>query len=52
MAALYNAHGYRSVFYFIAGTWLVGAVVLSVFGPRTRRARLTAPDRERDSVPG
>ncbi|MEU6455401.1 MFS transporter [Streptomyces sp. NPDC047065] len=52
VAALYNSHGYRSVFYFIAGTWLVGAVVLSVFGPRTRRARLTAPDRERDSVPG
>jgi hypothetical protein len=23
---------------FIAGTWLFGAIVLAVFGPRTRRA--------------
>ncbi|MDQ7805452.1 MFS transporter [Amycolatopsis sp. A133] len=40
VAGLYNGSGYRSVFYFIAGTWLVGAVVLAVFGPRTRQARL------------
>ncbi|MBU6529644.1 MFS transporter [Streptomyces mayonensis] len=40
VAALYNSHGYRSVFYFIAGTWMVGAVALAVFGPRTRQARL------------
>ncbi|WP_328451909.1 MULTISPECIES: MFS transporter [unclassified Amycolatopsis] len=36
VAALYNGSGYQSVFLFIAGTWLVGAVVLAVFGPRTR----------------
>ncbi|MFB9684989.1 MFS transporter [Amycolatopsis plumensis] len=40
VAGLYNGSGYRSVFFFIAGTWLVGAVVLAVFGPRTRQARL------------
>lgn len=36
VAALYNNSGYQSVFIFIAGTWMVGAVVLAVFGPRTR----------------
>ncbi|NBH09989.1 MFS transporter [Amycolatopsis sp. SID8362] len=40
VASLYNGSGYQSVFFFIAGTWLVGAVVLALFGPRTRRARL------------
>ncbi|GLY39801.1 putative metabolite transport protein YyaJ [Amycolatopsis sp. NBRC 101858] len=40
VAALYNGSGYQSVFLFIAGTWLVGAVVLAIFGPRTRQARL------------
>ncbi|MGW5720046.1 MFS transporter [Amycolatopsis sp. NPDC003865] len=40
VAALYNGSGYQSVFLFIAGTWLVGAVVLAVFGPKTRAARL------------
>lgn len=46
VAALYNGSGYQSVFFFIAGTWLVGALVLAVFGPRTRAARLarTAPE--------
>ncbi len=46
VAGLYNGSGYRSVFFFIAGTWLVGALVLAAFGPRTRQARLggvTAP---------
>ncbi|MDX3224959.1 MFS transporter [Streptomyces sp. ME19-01-6] len=38
VAALYDSHGYRSVFYFIAGTWMVGAIALAVFGPRTRRS--------------
>ncbi|WP_037576997.1 MFS transporter [Phaeacidiphilus oryzae] len=36
IAALYTWQGYRSVFIFIAATWLVGAIVLAVFGPRTR----------------
>ncbi|MGW4523793.1 MFS transporter [Amycolatopsis sp. NPDC004378] len=40
VAALYNGSGYQSVFLFIAGTWLVGAVVLAVFGPRTRPSRV------------
>jgi putative MFS transporter len=39
IAGLYNGSGYQSVFVFIAGTWLVGALVLAVFGPRTRPAR-------------
>ena len=42
IAALYNGSGYQSVFYFISGTWLFGAVVLAIFGPRTRQARLAA----------
>jgi putative MFS transporter len=51
VAALYNGHGYRSVFYFIAGTWLVGAVALAAFGPRTRSARLADAERQRLGVP-
>ncbi|MEV0208392.1 MFS transporter [Streptomyces sp. NPDC050788] len=39
VASLYQGHGYRSVFYFIAATWLFGAVALAVFGPLTRQAR-------------
>ncbi|MFD9660961.1 MFS transporter [Rhodococcus sp. NPDC059968] len=39
IAALYTGSGYQSVFYFIAGTWLVGALVLALFGPRTRQNR-------------
>ncbi|MBU6532026.1 MFS transporter [Streptomyces sp. NPDC057245] len=54
VAALYNSHGYQSVFYFIAGTWLVGAIALAVFGPRTKPTRTVAaaPGREQDTVPG
>jgi putative MFS transporter len=37
IAHLYTWSGYRSVFVFIAATWMVGAVVLAAFGPRTRR---------------
>jgi putative MFS transporter len=36
IASLYQGSGYHSVFFFIAGTWLLGAAVLAVFGPRTR----------------
>ena len=50
IAALYNGSGYRSVFMFIAGTWLFGAIVLAVFGPRTRRA-LEHPFAEAKSTP-
>jgi putative MFS transporter len=35
IAALYTGSGYQSVFFFIAGTWLVGAVAVAFFGPRT-----------------
>jgi putative MFS transporter len=41
IAALYTGSGYQSVFIFIAGMWMVGALALAVFGPRTRQARLT-----------
>lgn len=37
IAYLYNGHGYQSVFFFIAGTWIFGAAVLALFGPRTKR---------------
>lgn len=42
VAALYHRTGYQSVFSFLAGTWMLGAVTLAVFGPRTRRARTAA----------
>ncbi|WP_314409878.1 MFS transporter [Streptomyces kroppenstedtii] len=51
VAALYTGHGYRSVFYFIAGTWLVGAVTLAAFGTRTRAARLSEAESQRVRVP-
>jgi putative MFS transporter len=40
IAALYTGSGYQAVFYFIAGTWLFGAIVLALFGASTRKARL------------
>jgi putative MFS transporter len=40
IAALYTGTGYQSVFFFIAGMWLLGALALTLFGPSTRRARL------------
>ena len=52
VAALYNGHGYQSVFYFIAGTWLVGAIVLAAFGPRTRPKGVVAEQHRRESVSG
>ncbi|WP_404190282.1 MFS transporter [Streptomyces tauricus] len=51
VAALYTGHGYRSVFYFIAGTWVVGAVALAAFGTRTRSARLAETESQRVRVP-
>ena len=47
IAALYTGAGYKSVFYFIAGTWLFGALALAVFGPLTRQARLMNPPVEK-----
>jgi putative MFS transporter len=44
IASLYSSSGYESVFIFIAGTWMVGAVALAIFGPATRRARLILAD--------
>lgn len=40
IAALYSGYGYRTVFYFIAGTWIVGALALALFGPATRKIRM------------
>ncbi|PSM41913.1 MFS transporter [Streptomyces dioscori] len=51
VAALYTGHGYQSVFYFIAGTWLVGAVTLAAFGARTRATRLAEAESQRVRVP-
>jgi putative MFS transporter len=39
IAGLYNNSGYKSVFYFIAGTWMLGSIVLAVFGPRTKQVQ-------------
>jgi putative MFS transporter len=47
IAALYNGTGYQSVFIFIAATWMVGAIALALFGPKTRvKALLGAPPSE------
>ncbi|MEW2549582.1 MFS transporter [Streptomyces sp. NPDC047002] len=47
IAGLYNGSGYQSVFLFIAGTWLLGSVVLAVFGPRTKQVGAAlAPPKE------
>lgn len=42
IAAIYGSSGYSSVFVFIACTWFFGAVVLALFGRRTR-VRSTEP---------
>ncbi|MFD6322265.1 MFS transporter [Streptomyces sp. NPDC058442] len=42
IAGIYTDVGYEAVFMFIAGTWTVGAIVLALFGPATRRRRLAA----------
>jgi putative MFS transporter len=51
IAALYNRSGYQSVFYVIAGTWLVGAIALALFGPRTRQARLAQTHKGMEAQP-
>jgi MFS family permease len=43
IAALYTGSGYHAVFFFIAGTWLFGAIVLALFGASTRKVRLAHP---------
>jgi putative MFS transporter len=50
IAALYLGSGYQSVFAFIAGTWLFGALVLAVFGPRTRPNRAPRADQLRTAA--
>ncbi len=42
IAGVYNGVGYQAVFMVIAGTWTLGALVLAIFGPATRRRRLAA----------
>lgn len=42
IAGLYSGFGYMTVFYFIGGTWIVGALALALFGPATREIRLQA----------
>ncbi|RII17859.1 Inner membrane metabolite transport protein YdjE [Streptomyces sp. YIM 130001] len=42
IAGIYTGIGYEAVFIFIAGSWTVGALVLALFGPATRRRRLAA----------
>jgi putative MFS transporter len=51
IAGLYTGSGYQSVFFFIAGTWLFGAVVLALFGPKTRPARLQPNATSQDLSP-
>ncbi|MDT7576884.1 MAG: transporter, putative metabolite:H+ symporter [Pseudonocardiales bacterium] len=50
IAALYLGSGYQSVFAFIAGTWLFGALVLAAFGPRTRPDRAPRADQLRTAA--
>lgn len=42
IAALYTGSGYASVFVFIAAMWILGAIVVALFGPRTRQRRVTS----------
>ncbi|MDD7941224.1 MFS transporter [Actinomycetospora lutea] len=42
IAALYNGSGYQAVFVFIAAMWVVGAIVVALFGPRTKLRRPAA----------
>jgi MFS transporter, putative metabolite:H+ symporter len=51
IAALYTGSGYKSVFFFIAGSWLVGALVVALFGPRTRQAHIIAATEEAQPAP-
>ncbi|MFD7921736.1 MFS transporter [Streptomyces sp. NPDC059740] len=51
IAALYDHTGYHSVFLFIAATWLLGAAALTLFGPRTRAARLAAAGAQTPTTP-
>ncbi|MDT2005713.1 MFS transporter [Rhodococcus opacus] len=51
IAALYTGSGYQSVFYFIAGSWLIGAVALAVFGPKNRQAPSADSATEATTVP-
>jgi len=51
IAGLYNGSGYQSVFFFIAGTWLFGALALAFFGPKTRQARPVDRTEARDLAP-
>ena len=46
IAFLYNGYGYKSVFYFIAATWFVGAVTVALFGPKTKKDRLVLPSQK------
>ncbi|OMH36857.1 MFS transporter [Tersicoccus sp. Bi-70] len=43
IAFLYTNQGYQSVFFFIAATWIVGALTVAILGPRTR-GTVSAPD--------
>ena len=51
IAAIYTGAGYQYVFFFIAGTWLFGAIILAVFGASTRKARLAHAATLQPSVP-
>jgi putative MFS transporter len=51
IAGLYTGSGYQSVFFFIAGTWLFGAIVLAFFGPKTRPKPLTPSVAPEDVAP-
>lgn len=41
VAALFRHYGYRSVFTYIAGCWILAAAAIGFFGPRTSRQLLT-----------
>ncbi|ETI69952.1 MFS transporter [Neobacillus vireti] len=48
---LYTGYGYQVVFYFIAGTWAVGAITLALFGPKTKFSVPLLDDRISGSDP-
>jgi putative MFS transporter len=44
ISLLYTSQGYQSVFYFVGSCWLLGALAIGIFGPRTRAQKLRSED--------
>ncbi|MGT2463633.1 MFS transporter [Sinomonas atrocyanea] len=52
VAAIFSSFGYQAVFVYIAACWLIVAVAVAVFGPRTGRRPLEEVSEEGVRLPG